>query len=375
MHGTGAPLGRFTHEVPDDARAAARAVAVVLAQAQRVLVLGHAGADGDVCGSSLGLAQALRERGKDVVVYNQEPYPEAYRWLVGGDAVVTALSSEVCFDATVVVDAARPDRLGKDFPGRTRRGTYVWIDHHRTVSASGEPPGDVAYVDLTAAAVGEQIAEVLDAMGHAITAEVARCLYASLLADTGGFRYGNTSARAFRLAARLIETGIDPWEMTERIYESQDEARLRLLGRALASLWVSPCGRVGVVEVTEEDLSSLGARDEHVQGLVNHVRGIKGVEVALLLRESATASGVGTKVIARSRGNVSIASVVQPLGVLGHKNAASFVLEKALEDTRALVVDAFLGALPRVLPSAGGSAGEPAPSALRKQRRHARPAE
>jgi bifunctional oligoribonuclease and PAP phosphatase NrnA len=372
MHGTGAPLGRFTHEVPDDAKRAAQSVAAVLDKAKRVLVLGHAGADGDVCGSSLGLAQALRERGKDVVVYNEEPYPEAYRWLVGGAAVVTSIGPDETFDATVVVDAARPDRLGRHFPEeRARRGTYVWIDHHRTV---GDAPGDLAYVDLTAAAVGEQIAEVLDAMAHPISAEVARCLYASLLADTGGFRYGNTSARAFRLAARLVETGIDPWEMTERIYESQDEARLRLLGRALASLWMSPCGRVGVVEIREDDLASLGARDEHVQGLVNHVRGIKGVEVALLLREAPT----GTKVIARSRGNVNIASIVQPLGVLGHKNAASFVLEKPLADARALVVDAFVGALPPVVPLSRAERAEQREDSKRQRKAHrasARPAE
>ena len=369
MHGTGAPLGRFTHEVPREAQEAAHAVAAVLAEAQHVLVLGHASADGDVCGSSLGLAQALRERGKDVVVYNEHPYPDAYRWLVGGEDVVTHLSADISFDATVVVDAARPDRLGKDFPCRARRGTYIWIDHPRAGSANGSPPGDVAYVDLTAAAVGEQIAQVLDAMGHKLTPEVARCLYASLLADTGGFRYGNTSARAFRLAARLVEIGVDPWEMTERIYESQDEARIRLLGRALQTLWLSPCRRVGVVDVTQEDLESLGARDEHVQGLVNHVRGIKGVEVALLLREQ---HGTSTKVIARSRGNVSIASVVQPLGILGHKNAATFLLDKALPDARALVVDAFLAALPRALPAAAEKIER---RSLRKSRRHARPAE
>jgi phosphoesterase RecJ-like protein len=379
MHGTGAPLGRFTYEVPDEAQAAARRVADVLGPARRVLVLGHAGADGDVCGSSLGLAQALRERGKDVVVYNQEPYPDAYRWLVGGDGVVTSIAPHEAFDATVVVDAARPDRLGRDFPEQGRRGTYIWIDHHRTLTDTG---ADVAYVDLTAAAVGEQIAQVLEALKHPISPEVACCLYASLLADTGGFRYGNTSARAFRLAARLIETGIDPWEMTERIYESQDLARLRLLGKALTSLWLSPCGRLGVIEVTAGDLASVGARDEHVHGIVNHVRGIKGVEVALLLREASNDAGVGTRVIARSRGNVDIAAIVEPLGALGHKNSASFVLDKPLADGRALVVDAFLAALPRVDQQRSGA--EPhgavfAPSQQRaprrKPRRHTRPAE
>jgi phosphoesterase RecJ-like protein len=338
MHGTGEPLGRFTREVPVEARDAADEVAHVLRSAPRVLVLGHAGADGDVCGSSLGLAQALREMGKDVVVYNAEPYPSSYAWLPGGDLVVTALSPDATFDATVVVDAARPDRLGPHFPDADRRGTFVWLDHHK----NNDPPGDVNYIDLTAAAVGEQVALILDSMGHAISLDVARCLYASLLADTGSFRYGNTSARAFRLAARLVEAGVDPWEMTERIYESQDEAKLRLLGRVIASMWLSPDGRLGVVELSLADVRDVGARDEHIQGLVNHVRGVRGVEIAVLLREVES----GTQVIARSRGNVPVAPAASALGAIGHRNAATFVLARSLADARRDVVDAFLAALP-----------------------------
>lgn len=338
MHGTGAPLGRFTTEVPPAALEAARGVAEALRDARRVLVLGHAGADGDVCGSSLGLAAALRELGKEVVVYNAEPYPDAWRWLPGGSGVVTALSSSERFDCTVVVDAARPDRLGRDFPDEERRGTFIWIDHHKI-----DPlPGDVRYIDLTAAAVGEQIATLLDVMGHPLSLEVAQCLYASLLADTGGFRYGNTSARAFRLAARLVEAGVDPWQMTERVFESQDAARMRLLGKVLSSMWLSPCGRAGVIEVSAHDMSQLGARDEHVQGLVNHVRGIKGVEIAVLLRELPD----GTNVVMRSRGNIAAGPIAAALGGRGHKNAATFTLETDLAQTRQRVVDAVLAALP-----------------------------
>lgn len=338
MHGTGGPLGAFTTEVPAAAWEAARRVTDALKAARRVLVLGHAGADGDVCGSSLGLAAALRELGRDVVVYNAEPYPAAWRWLPGGDGVVTSLSDGERFDCTVAVDAARPDRLGRDFPDESRRGTFVWIDHHKIDPV----PGDVAYIDLTAAAVGEQIATVLEVLGHPLSLDVAQCLYASLLADTGGFRYGNTSARVFRLAARLVEAGVDPWAMTERVYESQDAARMRLLGKVLSSMWLSPCGRAGVVEVHAHDMSQFGARDEHVQGLVNHVRGIRGVEIAVLLRELPGA----THVVLRSRGNIAAAPIAAALGARGHKNAANFTLDAELDDARRRVVDAVLAALP-----------------------------
>ncbi len=346
MHGMGEPLGRYTTEPPDGAQAQARAVATVLAAARRILVCGNTGADGDVAGSSLALAAALRRLGKDVVVYNDEPYPAAFSWLPGGAQIADAIAVDARFDATVVVDAARVERLGRSFPDAVRRGTFCWVDHHR----HDAPPGDVNYVDLTACAVGEQVAMVLDELAvlvgvRLMDVDVARCLYASVVADTGGFRYGGTSARAFRLAARLVEAGVDPWEMTERIYESQDEARVRLLGRALDGLWRSPCGRVGLVAVRLADLHELGAVEEHVQGLVNHVRGIKGVEVAVLLHELGPDQ---TRVVFRSRGNVAIEPIARVLGGSGKKNAGSAVLSCDADEARAMAIRATLELLPPV---------------------------
>jgi phosphoesterase RecJ-like protein len=345
MHGTGEPLGRFTTDPPDGAHEQARAVAQVLAQAQRVLVCGNTGADGDVVGSSLALASALTRLGKVVIVYNDEPYPAAFSWLPGGDAVVNAVGADDAFDATVVVDAAAMERLGKSFPDRERRGVFCWVDHHRL---SGAPPGDVNYVDLTACAVGEQVAMVLDELAmivgvRLLDVDVARCLYASVVADTGGFRYGSTSARAFRLAARLVEAGVDPWDMSERIYERQDEARVRLLGRALDGLVRSPCGRVGIVVVKNHDLHELGAVEEHVQGLVNHVRAIRGVEVALLLRELGPDT---TRLVFRSRGNVVIEPIAQALGGTGKKNAGSAVVACAVDEALVRAMQVTLSWLP-----------------------------
>ncbi len=333
MHGTGEPLGRFTTDLPDGTIEAARRVARVLEKAQRVLVCGNTGADGDVAGSTLGLATALRRLGKEVVVYNDEAYPQAFNWLPGADDVVGFVSGDDRFDASVIVDAARFDKVGVSFPDKARRGVLCWVDHHK----NDAPPGDVNFIDLTAAAVGEQVAMILDQMGVALDADVARCLYASIVADTGGFRYGNTSARVFRLAARLVEAGVEPWEMTEHIYESQDEARVRLLGRALDGLWRSSCGRVGIVTVRVADLVELGAAEEHVQGLVNHVRGIKGVEVAVLLRELAPDT---VRVIFRSRGNVAITPIAQGLGGKGSKNAGSVVVAADVHEAREAVIAA-----------------------------------
>ncbi len=355
MHGTGAPLGRWSSEVPPDAKDAAARVAEVLERAERVLVLGHVGADGDVAGSSLGLAQALRERGKDVTVYNERPYADAHAWLPGAGTVQTRLDPGARFDVTVVVDAADPARCGRDFPAPERRGVFVWMDHHRIE----RPPGDLNYVDLTAAAVGEQVAEVLDAMGHPLSEPVARALYTSLMSDTGGFRYSNTSARAFTLAGRLVAAGVDPWDVTQRLYESQAEERVRLLARALSTLWRSPCGRLGIVIVRDEDMEAARAHEEHVHGIVNHVRGIRGVEVAVLLREQ----GPSTRVIVRSRGNVQVGPIAERLGGHGHANSASLTLEASADEAFERVVQAADGLLSVAPSSSSGASQEAAQTA------------
>ena len=321
-HGTGKPLGRYSSVVPPKARQSARRVARVLEKAERVLVAGHVGADGDVVGSSLGLTLALREMGKKVVVYNELPYPRAFAWLPGGNTLKQTVSSRATFDAAVAVDSADASRCGVDFPDSSRRGKFIWIDHH----SHPKPPGDINFIDLTSAAVGEQIVMVVDAMRHPLSRKVAQCVYASLMSDTGVFRYGNTSARAFRLAGRLVECGVDPWEMTQRIYESQDEERMRLLGRTLENLWVSEDGRFGIARVSPRDMRDSGANPRHIHGLVNHIRGIKGIEVAFLLHKE----GNDTRVISRSRGNLSCHLFAEPFGAKGHKNAASFLAKGSL---------------------------------------------
>jgi len=331
MHGTGAPLGRFSEEVPTQAKEDAARVANVLKQAQRILILGHAGADGDVAGSSLGLAVALCGAGKDVTVYNEEPLSPVFDFMPFAAKMVTTLPDDATFDATVVVDAARTDRLGKHFPDENRRGTYCWVDHHRI----DVPPGDVNYIDLTAAAVGEQIAEVLDAMGIELNRDISTCLYASLMTDTGAFRYGNTTARAFRLAARLVAAGCDPWDMTQNLYESNAESRVRLMGQALTTLVRQNDGKLGVLQVHDDDLTAVNATEPDVHGIVNQVRGIRGVELAVLVRGNDD----GCKVIFRSRGNVDVQPIAEAMGGKGSKNAGKVMLDVSVDDGVQQVLD------------------------------------
>ena len=339
MHGTGKDLGHFSEKVPPQALSQALKVAADLAKAQKELVLGHVGADGDVAGSSLGLAQALREMGKKVTVYNEAPYPETFHWLAGGKSVKHELGPRVRFDATVSVDAADPARLGKHFPDPERRGTFIWVDHHRI----DPPPGDINYIDLTAAAVGEQIAQILRAMKHPLSKKVAECLYVSLMTDTGTFRYANTSVRAFNLAGELVKSGVNPWDMTEKVLESQAPQRMLLLQRIMPSLFLSGCGRYGSFYVRQIDQKAVGAKLEHVHGLVNYIRATKGVEVAAIFVEN----DAGIKVSFRSKGHVSCQPILKKLGGNGHRNAGSIVLKGSKKQVVAQVYEALESAMPK----------------------------
>jgi bifunctional oligoribonuclease and PAP phosphatase NrnA len=164
-----------------------------------------------------------------------------------------------------------------------------------------------------------------------ITVDVARCLYVSLLTDTGGFRYQNTSARALRLAARFLELGIDAWELSEPLFERQPEAKTRLMARVLTSLWRSSDGTLGVVAATAEDLAAAQAQRSDLHGIVNHVRAIDGVEIAVLLDELSPTS---TRAVFRSRGKRAVAPIAAALGGTGHKNAATVVLPWPLAEAK-----------------------------------------
>jgi phosphoesterase RecJ-like protein len=147
---------------------------------------------------------------------------------------------------------------------------------------------------------------------------------------------------------------------------------VRLLGRALSSLWISPCGRLGVIEVTDDDLDATRATEEHVQGIVNHVRGIRGVEVAVLMR----ARPQQVSAVFRSRGNVAIRPIAERLGGTGHKNAATLKLDHTLPHAREEVVRAVLASMPKTPgPKKRVSPIQkmPANQALRPRRRRAGP--
>jgi phosphoesterase RecJ-like protein len=280
--------------------------------AARVLLTMHRGPDGDALGSALALASALREMGREVTVYNPDELPYNFKFLRGADQVARSLPVDAAFDVTVVTDAGAFDRLGPDVPQKPRCGVVLNLDHHITT----EPFGDVNYVDPEAASVGILAYKIIEGLGHPLSRDAAECIYASILADTGCFRYSSTDPECMRIAARLIELGVEPWEMTVRVYEQQPLARMRLLAEVLQTLEVH--GRLATITITNGMLAKAGT--DLTDGFINYARSVDGVEVAAAFREPE--NGGPWRVSFRSRGRVNVAAIAQKFGGGGHHNAA-----------------------------------------------------
>ena len=338
-------------------------VVAALRSAKRVLCTMHRHPDGDALGSALALANALREAGREVVVYNPDELPYNFRFLPGAAMVVRTLGAHERFDATIATDSGKAERLGPDLPTAERRGVFINLDHHVTT----EPFGDLNYVDPSAAAVGVLVYKIIQGLGLPVSREAATCIYASILADTGSFRYSSTDPESLRIAAALIEAGVEPWEMTVQVYEQQPVARMKLLGEVLSTLGLSASGKVATLTITRAMKSRTGRSDDLTDGFINFARGIEGVEVAASFTEPDPASAPhesgeapGWYVSFRSRGRIDVSKIASQFGGGGHKNAAGCTVPGTEAEARALIgaaVDRELAALAAIEPNQSAMRG------------------
>lgn len=286
-------------------------------QGQTFLVVAHASPDGDAIGSTLGLAEALRLMGKDVVSLNVDGVPDTFSFLPGAGQLVTSIDPDSFFDVAFVLDAGDLVRAGISVKQHCR--TLINIDHHPYSDF-----GDICYLDTSASATGAMIYRVLCACGFDLSMDVAVPLYTAILSDTGSFRYSNADPEAFEIAGELVKLGIDTWDIASRLYESQPPQRMKLLSLVLATLDISTNEKYASVSMTTDMLTSAGAQAEDTDGFVNYPRAVRGVEVAIFFRQ---VSDVKTKVGFRSRGLVDVSEFARQLGGGGHHNAAGVTVD------------------------------------------------
>jgi phosphoesterase RecJ-like protein len=301
-----------------------------------VLISVHKNPDGDALGSQLGLMRGLEKIGKEVFAHNLDPVPEIYRFLPGAERITTGPSVKGAYDAFLVLDAD-PPRTGLfngSWPGRT----LINIDHH--ITNPREWP--LTWLDPDATATGEMIYRLLTGLNISIDKDMAICLYTAIFTDTGSFRYSNTTPESMRIAATLIEDGADPWMVSENVYESYAFKRIDLLGKVLSGIERSRDGRMAWVLVTDDLYRQTGTGAEDTDNFVNFVRSVKGVEVAILFRQTGAAQ---YKISLRAKGRVDLSGLATSLGGGGHKNAAGGVLDGPFTVVRDRVLNAVAQAL------------------------------
>lgn len=304
-------------------------IAAALNGCTTVLISTHKSPDGDALGSQIGLMLALEKMGKTVIAHNLDPVPEIYRFLPGNERIRVGKQVQGRYDAFIVVDAD-PSRTGlfdKTYPA----DVLINIDHHITNPLAWP----LTWLDTAASATGEMIFTLIQELGVRIDRDIALCLYTAIFTDTGSFRYSNTSPESMKISATLLEAGADPWLVTENVYESVSYNRLKLLGSVIAKMERSADGRIAWVVVTDELYRRTNTTAEDTDNFVNFVRSAKGVEVAILFRQTGSAQ---YKISMRSKGRVDLSGLAQSFGGGGHKNAAGGVLDGTFEEVKKRVL-------------------------------------
>lgn len=315
----------MTYVTPEHRRGPVKEVVEALGRARRVVLTTHVNADGDGTGSQVALCSWLRARGAEAWIVNPTTYPTMFEFLVPDPTWVVdsskARARELCVsaDVAVVVDTGEVNRIGRVKPLIDTVAKVV-IDHH--------PPGDrpidgLSFRDPGACATGEMVYDVLCAAGGPWPPAVREGIYVAILTDTGSFRFSNATPACHRVAAELVEMGVDPEETYRRVYGAFPLRRFELLKMCLETLEVDADETVSWMRVPRDAYERLGCAPDDLEGLVDYPRAVEGVEVGLLFRQTSRGD---TKVSFRANGELDVNALAREFGGGGHVKAAGALI-------------------------------------------------
>ena len=316
-----------------------KAIADALRQHDRFLVVTHENPDGDALGSLLAVTLALRQLGKDVVMYlpGPTPLPREYAFMPL-DELVREAPADAADRVLLAVDCAKEDRIG-DEAALARAPLVLDIDHHHDNTRFG----DLNLIVADASSTGEVLRDVFAELGVELTPELAEPLYIALVTDTGRFQYANTTPKALRLAAELVEAGADIHAVFQQVYESVEFAKLKLLARALDRAEVLEGGRIVVSHLLRTDFAEVGASEPYSEGLIDYLRAVEGAELAVLIREQPSHGSHAHKGSLRSSiDELDVSAIARRFGGGGHRQAAGFSTDLPLPEIVAQIREGFL---------------------------------
>jgi len=307
-----------------------RAVVEAIGARDRFLVTTHENPDGDALGSLLASHLALTALGKDSVMFlaGPAPLPGEYRFLPL-EGLLRELPVDAAERALLAVDCANESRLGAD-PAVLHQAPFtVNVDHHHDNSRFG----DVNLIDDTASSTGEVLRDVVRELGLELTPELAEPLYVALVTDTGRFQYANTTPKALRLAAELVEAGADVHKVFQGVYESVQFAKLKLLARALERAQVYEGGGLVVSCLLRDDFAEVGAVEPYSEGIIDFLRAVEGADMAALIREPPRGGSPARRISLRaSHDELDVSAIARAAGGGGHRQAAGFSSDDSIAE-------------------------------------------
>src|SRR3954447_6424814 len=318
------------------------AVVASLREHERFLVVTHENPDGDALGSLLATKLALAQLGKDVLMYlaGAGALPREYAFMPL-DGLLRELPADMEERTLVAVDCAKADRMGPDTTPIDRARFVIDIDHHHDNTRFG----DINLIVADASSTGEVLRDVFGELGVELTPEIAEPLYIALVTDTGRFQYTNTTPKALRLGAELVEAGADVHRVFQGVYESVEFAKLKLLARALERAQIYEGGRVVVSFLVRTDFGEVGAAEPYSEGIIDYLRAVEGAWLAVLIREPPRDSGPARRVSLRSSiDELDVSAIARKSGGGGHRQAAGFSSEASIEEITAFVRREFASA-------------------------------
>ena len=259
-----------------------KAVAGALRSHDRFLLVTHENPDGDALGSLLAAKLGLESLGKDteMYLYGDAPLPKEYGFMPLDD-LLRELPADAGERVVVALDCANADRIGQGLTLVERSPLTLDIDHHHDNTRFG----DVTLVVPDASSTGEVLRDVFAELDVELTPEIAQALLIAVVTDTGRFQYTNTTPKAFRLAAELVEAGADVHRIFQALYESIDFIKFKLIGKAAERAQVLEGGRLVISYLERRDFTELGAAEAYAEGVIDSLRAIDGAEMVALIRE------------------------------------------------------------------------------------------
>ena len=306
----------------------------VLRGNQCFAILSHVRPDGDALGSQLALALSLQQLGKDVRIWNEDGMLEKYSFLPRAELLTKPPSTAIDVDVAVALDTAIQNRLGTTLAAVGSAKIWINIDHHR----SNPGYGDLVIIDSSAPATGEIIFRLIKSQDLPFNHDIAENLFAAISTDTGSFQYPKTSARTFEIAAELVRVGgLDVGQISQQLYENYPRRRLELLRDLLRTMRFGEDGRVASFSLSLKTAAALAVLPEDNEGLIDHLRAIRGVIVAVFFEELA---GGKVRVSMRSKDEaVDVCAICQKFGGGGHTLAAGARIRGSLAEVEEKVLE------------------------------------